>query len=391
VNRIKQLILQSLRGENNPEEQEELEAWLNASEDNRALFERMSSPAWMEGAIATMDAVHEEEGWERLQANTQDPFPAGAPNRRTLIRFPGWAGWAAAAALVLFLGAAAYWWSRQSPETIAIRQLQDIPPGSSHARLTLANGQTIVLDTGANGSLAFQGNSRIKKAGGQIVYQEKGTATGETLYNKVSTPRGGQYKIRLQDGTDIWLNAASSITYPVAFNGHDRKVTVTGEAYFEIAPDRKKPFIVQVNNTEVRVLGTRFNINAYAEEGSIKTTLLEGGINVFCGADNHTLLQPGEQAQTKGAAITVIKDVDLEQVIAWKNGFFSFDHADLQAVMRQLERWYDIDVLYEGRVPDIKLKGELDRQANLSDVLRYFSKLQLRYKRVGRVLTIEGN
>jgi ferric-dicitrate binding protein FerR (iron transport regulator) len=247
------------------------------------------------------------------------------------------------------------------------------------------------LDSAANGMLATQGASQvIKQDNGQLAYtSDKQAHTAALLYNTLSTPRGGQYRLTLPDGTGVWLNAASSITYPTAFAAHERKVSVTGEAYFEVAKDKSKPFHVQVNDMEVTVLGTYFNINAYTDEADIKTTLLEGSVNISKGGDTK-LLRPGQQAQAgNAAAIRVVDDVNTSQVVAWKNGLFDFKDADLKAVMRQLERWYDIEVEYKGAVSGYAFRGKLQRSLNLTQVLHILDEMEVKYTLQGRVLTVK--
>jgi ferric-dicitrate binding protein FerR (iron transport regulator) len=190
------------------------------------------------------------------------------------------------------------------------------------------------------------------------------------LYNTISTPKGGQYQVTLSDGSKVWLNAASSLRFPATFSGKERKVELTGEGYFEVAHNKKMPFHVTVNDLDVEVLGTHFNINAYADESAIKTTLLEGSVKVVKGNETK-IIEPGEQASvtTSEDEINVKQQVDLEQVVAWKNGIFQFERADIESVMRQISRWYDIDVDYHGRVSE-HFGGTISRDVNISDVLK---------------------
>ncbi|HJU45510.1 MAG TPA: FecR domain-containing protein [Chitinophagaceae bacterium] len=251
--------------------------------------------------------------------------------------------------------------SAKSGTDLSKRFKNDVAPGGNKATLTLADGRTIVLDSTQNGTIATQGGSSIiKLSNGQIRYDLKGLSQGSVSWNTLSTPRGGTYQITLPDGSKVWLNAESSITYPVAFTGNERRVElVDGEAYFEVAKDSKRPFIVSVDdNMEVEVLGTHFNVNAYEDEEVIKTTLVEGKVKVNKSnkSNESLLLIPGQQAKVniENETITVINDVDTEEAIAWKEGLFYFEDDDIKTVMRQLARWYDVEVEYEGKVPDSK-------------------------------------
>jgi ferric-dicitrate binding protein FerR (iron transport regulator) len=246
-----------------------------------------------------------------------------------------------------------------------------IVPGGNRALLTLADGSTIALDSASNGMLSRQGNVKVLKLdNGLLSYSGQGmkkSGNNETVFNTISTPRGGQYQVTLSDGTKVWLNAASSISFPVAFAAAERSVSVTGEAYFEVAHDRRRPFKVQINNSEIEVLGTHFNVNAYEDETTVKTTLLEGKIKQTTkdGAFQKTLL-PGQQSDIyKNGEMSVSTNVDTGEAVAWMQGNFQFKSADLHAVLRQVSRWYDVDIEYKGNV-DLHFTGQLPRSENAS-------------------------
>ncbi|HWB93560.1 MAG TPA: FecR domain-containing protein [Puia sp.] len=255
----------------------------------------------------------------------------------------------------------------------------DIGPGSNKATLTLADGTTVTLDSAGTGNLAQQGNARVIKNGnGQIQYAAtNASAARSEVYNLLSTPRGGQYRLKLQDGTDVWLNAASSIRYPTAFTGKERRVEITGEAYFEVAKNAGMPFRVSVTDaaageqaTDIEVLGTEFNVNAYKDETDQVTTLIAGSVRVTRGASAVTL-RPSQQAViTTGAAIKTSRPENIDQIIAWKNGAFEFDDADVPTIMRQISRWYDVDVQYEGKRPEDRFSGTFSRNTSLAGVLQ---------------------
>lgn len=286
----------------------------------------------------------------------------------------------AAAAVILLALPAGYWWFHKTSMAIPVVKT-DLLPGSDKAVLTLGDGSSIVLDSSANGRLAVQSGSIIvKSANGQIEYQKADSLHRAVMYNTLSTPKGGQFKLVLPDGSLVWLNAASSITYPTAFTGAGRTVRVTGEAYFEVARNADAPFRVQVKDMDVQVLGTHFNINAYDDEASVNTTLLEGAVRVVKG-EQQQLLQPGQQAQLPGSGgiIRVIPHVDEETVMAWKNGYFSFHHTSLPKVMRELARWYNVDIEYRGNIPDMNFGGNIPRSANASQVLAILQESKIHF------------
>ena len=245
----------------------------------------------------------------------------------------------------------------------------DVAPGGDKATLTLADGSTVVLDDAQNGILSQQGNAKVIKLDGKLSYDPANKNSKEVVYNMISTPKGGQYQLQLSDGSLVWLNASSSIRFPTSFVEKERRVEITGEAYLEVAKNRDKPFIVTVDKAEVQVLGTHFNINAYLDEDDIKTTLLEGSVKFVNGA-NADILKPGQQSQLdKNGSVKIASDVDVEKVIAWKNGYFDFENAGIETVMRQLSRWYNVDIEYKGKTDDLFI-AEMRRNIKLSDALK---------------------
>ena len=262
----------------------------------------------------------------------------------------------------------------------------DVEPGGNKAVLTLSDGSQINLNGADNGDLAQQGNTKvIKLAGGQLAYHTTGPAAKEILYNTMSTPRGGQYQLSLPDGTRVWLNASSSITYPTAFSGKERKVVMSGEAYFEVTSRPLMPFKVLAQDMEVNVVGTHFNVNAYADESSVSTTLLEGAVKVSAGSHLPMLIKPGQQAvYGAGTGLSLVADADTEESIAWKEGLFSFNGADLPSIMRQLARWYDLDIRYEGPISKRRFTGKVFRNLKLSETLKVLELNHIHFR-------IEGN
>ncbi len=249
---------------------------------------------------------------------------------------------------------------------------QDVAPGTSTPVLTLADGSTISLDSIGNGSLGLrQKNNLLKSGTGELTYSDERFAGKVLEYNTLFVPKGSKMvHLTLSDGTQVWLNSFSSLRYPVTFSGKERRVEITGEAYFEVAKNEQLPFIVQREEIEVKVLGTHFNVNSYADENNIKITLLEGAIKIN-NASTSKLLRPGDQAALNGnGGIAVNADVDLDEVIAWKNGRFEFNGQTIDQIMRQVERWYDVKVEYKGKIADDHFVGDVSRMENVSEVLK---------------------
>jgi transmembrane sensor len=305
-----------------------------------------------------------------------------------------WPRLAAAAAVIVMILAGIYALNhrQKSQQTIAANKpvVRDFAPGSNKVILTLSNGNKVELNDAKKGKVADESGTLINKtADGQISYAKQDGADhlkNQQLFNTAATPRGGQYQLVLSDGTRVWLNAASSVKYPVEFSGQERKIELTGEAYFEVAHDQKRPFRVVSNGQMVEVLGTHFNINAYDNEQAVKTTLLQGSVRVIAGA-NSKMISPGEQAQLKRGQVTV-EDVDTDEAVAWKNGFFNFNDADLGTVMRQLTRWYDLEVKYEGDIPQRQFTGEISRNVTARQMLDILSFKKIHYRIDGNTIVI---
>jgi transmembrane sensor len=301
------------------------------------------------------------------------------------IKSKAWLRVAVAASVIGLVILGTYlWFNRYEQKEIAKSEVKkngyknDVLPGGNKAVLTLGDGSSIILDEAQNGTLTQQGSTKVIKLGGKLSYNPADAGTKEVLYNTIVTPRGGQYQIELPDGSQVWLNAASSLRFPTAFIGKDRRVEITGEAYFEVAKNKSMPFIVSVEGSEIQVLGTHFNVMAYKEESNVKTTLLEGSIK-FVHGNNSSLIKPGQQTQLANSGqIKVLDDIDMDAVIAWKNGNFDFDGVDIETVMRQLSRWYNVEVEYNKKT-DVLFYAEIPRNTKLSEVLHaleYISKVK---------------
>ncbi|MDP2413542.1 FecR family protein [Daejeonella sp.] len=291
-----------------------------------------------------------------------------------------------AAMILLAITTGIYFYSNREivkPENfVEIDVRNDIAPGYNKAILTLADGSKISLDDAANGLLASQGNIAITKTeNGQIVYEKNNVdrskfISNRSVINTIQTPKGGKYQVRLPDGSKVWLNSASTLSYPTTFAGNERKVQLKGEAYFEISANKNIPFRVQSGNQIVEVLGTHFNINSYDDEDYVKTTLLEGSVKVILNSkpnviSNTRLLKPGEQSLTKSSRSDIrIENADTEKAIAWKNGYFKFRNTPIREIMREIERWYDVELVYEGKMPTDEFTGFISNDVKISAVLK---------------------
>lgn len=303
-----------------------------------------------------------------------------------------WLKYTAAAVLLMLAFSTWYFRSRPAEQQITKTRIlkNDAVPGGNKAILTLANGTKIILNEISNGKIAKQGNTNVNKIqDGHLLYQLSGDSSKALPeYNTISTPKAGQYQVTLPDGSKIWLNSISSITFPTVFTGNERKVTITGEVYFEVAKNREKPFLVNTKGQTVQVLGTHFNINAYNDEDKIKTTLLEGSIKITANNSSKVLV-PGQQAEVANNRIRIIDNSNIEAAVAWKNGYFVFDNADLPTLMRQLSRWYDVNIIYNGNTGDHEFVGEIKRSSNLSNVLKILAVSGVHFKIENKNLYIQ--
>ncbi|HEY1164948.1 MAG TPA: FecR domain-containing protein [Chitinophaga sp.] len=286
--------------------------------------------------------------------------------------------WAAAAIFVLVAGLSALLFNRQPDKPLRVANTQParstpITPGTNIATLTLADGSTIALEDAANGVLTQTGGTAVTKTGkGAIAYSDKGkhAATDQHSFNTINIPRGGQYTVTLSDGTKVWLNSESSLTYPVVFGGTERRVILKGEAYFEVSKNEQQPFIAQTEHADVFVLGTHFNIDAYKDEKTEKVTLLEGSVRLSTGTAK-ALLTPGEQGIIAPSQTGIDKKkVNVNQVMAWKAGYFVFRNNTIQDIMRQIGRWYDVEVVYEGELPKGTFGGTYSRNKDIHELLK---------------------
>ena len=371
-----QLLLQRyLAGECTAEEKALLEAW----------WAELQGEFEWEVPMGQESAVHDRM-LSRIKAELGEEL-AATPVRRMV-----WRRYAGIAAAVLVIAAGSWLWSsrhaaqpvEESPITI------EANPGGDRAVLLLGNGKRVVLDSTANGMLAIQGKDRIMKQDGQLDYQRKGEGATENtvLMNTLAIPRGGQYKLILADGTKVWVDAASSITYPTAFVGKTRQVSVTGQAYFEVVHDPNMPFEVKVEGQTIRDIGTSFNINAYNDEPTMKITLVSGAVAVGGPGSGVELRQAGQQAEYRDGQRQPVQAADLTSVLAWKNGLFYLTSADIATVMRQVGRWYDVDIQFEKGIPAGHITGEVPRNTMLSTALQVLRTSGVHFTTEGKTIHV---
>lgn len=358
-------------------ERRELDAWLLESEENELLFDELTREENVKSTMQWYASLNEKKAKQNLQKRI--PF---VPQRRK-VSLP-FIGIAASLILIVGLGIFFIWSSREgvkvtSPEQVALAT--DPQPGKDKAVLTIAGGKQVVLDNSAGKTLAGE---NIRIAEGTVFYTGQGPDV--PAENTLTVPRGGQYKLVLPDGTRVWLNAESSLSFPTAFTGGERRVSLRGEGYFEVTKNKEKPFIVEASGNTIRVLGTQFNVNSYGDENVFTTTLVEGSVQISK-ARVSKILQPGQQARVAEDNIEVVP-VDVKQMIAWKDGNFVFRNAPVPVIVNQLARWYDLDVEYREPV-EKHLNAIIKRDVPLSKVLHYLEETgDVHFKSEGRKLIV---
>lgn len=374
TDRFRYLLRRYIDGNSSPGELQELYALLPQVEDE-ALADLVDEEYEV---ISELSEKHQAD-WDRLFTNITAATPA--PKRIH------WWRYAAAAAVVLGIAGTLYLYNGPAPKTtIPVTQQTTVKPAFAGATLTLSNGQQIELDSLAEGALESQGSTKVTKANGRLIYSTSGNGQGEVIYNTIATTRGRFFQLELPDGSKVWLNAKSSLQYPSAFTDKHRTVTLTGEGYFDVVPDAGKPFKVITGQHTVEVLGTGFNINAYA--GRMITTLVEGAVNVRNAAGQAIRLNPGQQTTADGQAIAT-SGADIKKVTAWKDGEFRFRGDGLFEIMDQLSNWYDIDVRYTGQIPEKHYSGRIGRHASIDEVLEMLHVLTgARFTLNGTVVTV---
>ena len=389
------LIAKYLRQELTDQEKDQLEQWLQADTHNQELFRKLTDETIIDSQLETFETNEKDKAWKNIVKKTG--FKS-ITRKKTTTKL--WPAYAAAVIILIALGVTLIRYRNTSNEQkLTLKPQKDLLPGSNKAILTLADGSKIVLDDAKRGKIASQQNIVITKdKSGELVYQVAETAQTEDLppvekvvMNMLATPRGGQYQVVLPDGTRVWLNSASSLRYPTAFAGNERQVELSGEAYFEVSKDPNKPFYVKTATQTVTVLGTHFNINSYADEMATKTTLLEGSVRVTGNFNGATAkLKPGEQAVNSPNAIEVKENADIDEAVAWKNGKFLFRNTDLHTIMRQLSRWYDVDVEYQGNVVQKHYRGRISRNVPVSEIFQILKTSGINFTIDGRKIIVRS-
>ena len=363
--RIAYLVAGFIRQTLTPDEQDELDNWVAESDHNVLLFEDLIDEKNLASMTEKISKIRTEMSLEKIKKKLLFKPVSREQWLRKLLPYAVAASIIGIILSVLFINKN-YRIISNSPSVVS----HDIAPGTNRATLKLANGSTIILNSVRKGELTIQANSKvIKTDSGQVSYYlSKGEGIKET-YNTLTTPRGGQFQLVLSDGTHVWLNSQSSIRYPVAFAPKRRTVELIGEGYFEVAKDRDKPFDVKVGVADIQVLGTHFNINAYEDEPEVRTTLLEGSVRINT-QNNTAFLKPNEQGDWNiTGKIRVLKDINTEDILGWKTGMFSFHREDIHALMRQVARWYDVDIQYKGQIQN-HFNATIERNVPVSKLLK---------------------
>lgn len=364
------MIGRFLRSELSSDEEAQLKAWVEESDEHKALWARMTDPLYLEEHLQYWENNRNKKVyWKRLSAEISGKRPPVRIVARKVLRY------AAIFLPLIFICGAGFYFFRYQDKGEATPDLADlhILPQGKVAQLILANGKKISLSDSAQEAITEKDGTKVHNRLSALSYVSgSGGRHTETLYNILVTPRGGEYRIDLSDGTKVWLNAASSLRYPTHFKGKERKVYLSGEAYFEVAKDAAHPFVVNADKTDITVLGTKFNVSSYPDDPSQKTTLAEGSVRINdAGNSKGIMLEPGYEAviRKSGGAIEVNK-VNVEAALAWKNGMFIFDSESLGSLMRKLSRWYNVEVKYDDGVDTLfHFTGRIQRYKDITGIL----------------------
>lgn len=364
---ISLLLAKLIEGTISPGERAQLEAWRQESRANDALFCRITDPAYMEEQLDSWEDGSRPRVRELLLMRIKR---RRAGKMRTLRRY------AAAAMILLLLGSGtAYLLQHDSPSAAlspAAHRLNDLPvPGGVAAKLVMGNGNEVMLQGNGKQEFEEKDGTHVRNKDSVLQYNSSCEAAATPVYHTLETPRRGEYAVVLADGTRVWLNAASSLRFPTHFNGTERVVELSGEAYFEVSGDARRPFIVKTSCSRIRVLGTSFNVNAYTDMPGERTTLASGAVNVAPAKDGPgVVLRPGYQATVQQGAAVKVARADIEEALAWKNGLFIFNAASLGDILQQLKHWYDVDIKCEsGIAQQLHFTGRINRYENIAGVL----------------------
>ena len=408
--RINELARKWLSGTITPEEKIEFDKWYDEAGRTMPVSQPTADRAPEAPADADANALRERMfraiakreglGGERIKvASPKSPREYVARKKTVIIKR---ALFAAATLIVLVIPAWLYHRQYATNADLALsggnKSGQLTARGSNKATLTLSNGKTVLLEPADHRNISDNSGATIRQRDSGLVYSGESTAgpVADVSYNTLTIPRGGQYKIVLSDGTRVWLNSASSLRYPAVFSGGDREVTLSGEGYFEVAKDDDHPFRVNAGGQLIDVLGTEFNVNCYPDEADTRTTLLRGSVRVSLpGRSDSRVIEPGQQAilanadpNTANNHLRIAEPADLAPVVAWKNGYFQLDDADIHTIMRQVARWYDVDIVYEGEAPAQRLSGKMRRSASVQEFLDMLSYFNIHFRTQGKKITV---
>jgi transmembrane sensor len=395
---IGELLAKHLKGGLSDEERAVLDGWRRKKDSNERLFLRLTNEQdLLEELLAFNRVSKKEQAWDRIAVEVS--------RKKRSSTFIGLRSIGYAAAVVLLMVSGYLFWEKNLGQDAALEVVsEELLPGRDRAILVLDGGRTIDLDEANTGEIAREGYAVISKSpAGDIAYDHLDAENGlgrETKFNTIVTPNGGQYRLRLPDGTKVWLNAASSLRFPTRFDSDTRRVELTGEAFFDVVSmgDRANPFQVVSGNQEVEVLGTEFNVNAYADEQSVTTTLVKGKVKVnFTSEDKNknvgreVMLSPGQRASTgKNSREIEVSQADMEESIAWKNGQFRFNDTDLETIMRQIARWYDVRVEWVGEVSKERFRGSISRDVPASQVFNILRASGINIKTDGKKVIVSS-
>lgn len=384
-----------------PEERAELARYLGTNAHDEQMME-LFTEAWerYQGDGIIITEARADEMINHILRSPENPIsgqtgsgdPEATPEGGIIRKLFPWKLFAVAAAVVvLLLGGYRVWtllYGKDSGTVPIAKAAHDVKPGTFRASLTLANGQKIILDSAGLGQLAQQGNTKIIKSNGKLVYQAGTGKPGEDLFNTVATNKGETFSLALPDGSQVWLNSGSSIRFPVAFTGAERRISITGEVYVKVAANPDQPFIASATGIDVRALGTEFDINAYTDEERVNTTLVQGSVKVSGGSADE-ILKPGQQTGLgANGKLSKPQSVELDDVIAWKEGLFQFENADIKTILRAFARWYDIEVIYQGPVSESKFFCIVNRNTSLANVLQMLNQNEITFKIDGKKLYV---
>lgn len=397
--RIAELITKSLQEELTPAESEELNAWIAESEANKKTWRRLTDPAYLTQRLDYWKDGDTERDWQHLKAKIR---PKSFQLRRIAHLSLKYA--AVVGALALLYAAGAYFAGREEesgvPDAIVATEKAATPiiPGSNTAQLILSNGEIVSLGSGADRSITETDGSVLENRSDLLSYSaaEKGPVS-QTVYNTLVTPRGGEYRVRLPDGTFVWLNAASTLRYPTRYTQHERRVYLTGEAYFEVTKDAERPFVVSSGKADIRVLGTKFNVSAYPDDQTTQTTLAEGSVQIELPGtgerkETGVILKPGYQAVIEGGADEInVQKADLDMVLSWKTNMLIFNGEPLSAILRKLSRYYDVDVVYDAELDtEFHFTGRIEKYEDISAILQLLELTKkVRFTVKGRTLHVQ--